>query len=188
LNIFSQRTKERRAIRIVPPANLKELEITFEKSKVSGLSACIPGEGEHSSPINLVDINNIECQEIWSSHMKVHDRREAKRKGVKSPNKKGKNPMVWVMAKMVDDVISTNSVTSKAIQGDFMKEDIRETMKLATEAGAIEGSDEHYIATRLFVKSENRVIFMTLETYEGRLNWLKRCYCDIPPLSRDGQS
>jgi hypothetical protein len=59
-----------------------------------------------------------------------------------------------------------------------MKEDIRETMKLATEAGAIEGSDEHYIATRLFVKSENRAIFMTLETYEGRLNWLKRCYED----------
>jgi hypothetical protein len=135
----------------------------FEKSKVFGLSACISGEGEHSSPINLDDINNIECQEIGSSHMKKYDRR-----GVKSPNKKGKNPMVRVMAKMVDDVISTNSVASKAIQGDFMKEDIHETMKLAKEARAIEGSDEHYIATRLFVKSENHVVFMTLETNEGR--------------------
>jgi hypothetical protein len=52
-------------------------------------------------------------------------------------------------------------MTSKANQGDFMKEDIRETMKLAKEAGAIEGSDEHYIAIRLFVKSENRVVFMS---------------------------
>jgi hypothetical protein len=59
-----------------------------------------------------------------------------------------------------------------------MKEDIRETMNLAKEAGAIEGTDEHYIATRLFVKSKNRVVFMTLETNEGRLNWLKRCYED----------
>jgi hypothetical protein len=50
-----------------------------------------------------------------------------------------------------------------------MKEDIRETMNLAKEAGATEGTNEHYIATRLFVKSKNRVVFMTLETNEGHL-------------------
>jgi hypothetical protein len=151
----------------------------FEKSKVSGLSACIPKQSEEISPINLDDINNIESDDIGEpSHKKEDSRRGAKRKGVKSPKKKVKNPMVLVMAKMVYDVISTNSVTSKAIQGDFMKEDICETMKLAKETGGIEGSDEHYIATRLFVKSDNRAIFMTLETNEGRLNWLKRCYED----------
>jgi hypothetical protein len=33
----------------------------------------------------------------------------------KSPFRKGKNPMVRVMSHMVDDVISANSVTSKAL-------------------------------------------------------------------------
>jgi hypothetical protein len=42
--------------------------------------------------------------------MKEHARRGPKRKEVKSPNNKGKNPMVWVMSKMTDDVISVNSV------------------------------------------------------------------------------
>jgi hypothetical protein len=70
----------------------------------------------------------------------------------------------------VDDVISTNSVTSKAVQGDFMKDEISEAMKLARESRATKESDEHYIATRLFVKSKNRDVFMTLETNEGCLN------------------
>jgi hypothetical protein len=110
--------------------------------------------------------------------MRENVRRGAKRKRVKSPNKKAKNPMVRVLSKMVDDVISTNSVTSKAIQGHFMKDEISEAMKLAKESGAAEGSDEHYIATRLFVKSKNRDVFMTLEINKGHLNWLKRCYED----------
>lgn len=59
-----------------------------------------------------------------------------------------------------------------------MKDEISETTKLANEAGGTEGSDEHYVATMLFVKAEDRVVFMTLETNEGHLNWLKRCYED----------
>jgi hypothetical protein len=116
LQIFFQRNKERRALCFGPPANLQLLEIMFEKSKVSGLSACIPGQGEEISPKNLDDFINMETRDIGeSSHKKEHVARGTKRKGVKNPNKKAKNPMVRVMSKMVDDVISTNSVTSKAI-------------------------------------------------------------------------
>jgi predicted ATP-dependent endonuclease of OLD family len=164
LRIVSQSNKERRAIHFGPPPNLKELEIMFEKSKeVSGLSACIPGQGEPRSPINLEDINIIETHELEElSHMKENGRRGEKRKGLKSPNKKVKNPMVQVLSKMVDDAISTISVTSKVVQGDFRKDEISEAIKLAKEVGATEGRDEHYIATSLFVKSKNRVVFMTL--------------------------
>jgi hypothetical protein len=59
LSIFSQRKKERRAIHFDPPAKLKLLEIMFEKSKVSGLSACILGQGEDSNPINLDNIISV---------------------------------------------------------------------------------------------------------------------------------
>jgi hypothetical protein len=61
--------------------------------------------------------------------------------------KKGKNPMVRVMSRMVDDVISANSVTSKALTGDFTRDFIREVIALVKDAGAEEGSNEHYIAT-----------------------------------------
>ena len=47
-----QGNKERKALRFARPNN-KELEIMFDKSKVSGLSACIPGELVGTSRINL---------------------------------------------------------------------------------------------------------------------------------------
>jgi hypothetical protein len=63
-----------------------------------------------------------------------------KRKGEspKKPSlfKKWKNPMVRVMSHMVDDVISANFVTSKALSGDFTHESIREVMALVKDAGA----------------------------------------------------
>jgi hypothetical protein len=77
---------------------------------------------------------------------------------------------------MVDDVISVNSMTSKALTSDFTHDSIREVMALVKESGAVEGSDEHFIATQLFKHASNREIFLTFETNEGRFNWLKRCY------------
>jgi hypothetical protein len=41
--------------------------------------------------------------------------------------------------------------------------------EIGKKAGDIEGSDEHYISTRSFVKFENHVVFMTLETNEACL-------------------
>ncbi|XP_062191133.1 zinc finger CCCH domain-containing protein 43-like [Phragmites australis] len=50
---------------------------------------------------------------------------------------------------------------------------ISEIMELVIEAGAEEGSDEHFIATQLFIRSEYREMFLT-HTTKGRLGWLKR--------------
>jgi hypothetical protein len=74
-------------------------------------------------------------------------------------------------------------VTSKALTGDFTHESIREVMTLVKEAGAVEGSDEHFIATQLFKHVLNREIFLTFETNEGSFNWLKRCYEERKILS-----
>jgi hypothetical protein len=93
-----------------------------------------------------------------------------------SPFKKGKNPMVRVLSHMIDDVISANSVTSKALSGDFTHESIREVMTLVKDAGEEEGSNGHYISTQLFKNAANREIFLTFETNEGRFNWLNICY------------
>jgi hypothetical protein len=42
--------------------------------------------------------------------------------------------MVRVMSRMVDDVISVNSVSSKALSGDFTRESVREVMALVKDA------------------------------------------------------
>ena len=42
--------------------------------------------------------------------------------------------------------------------------------------GAEEGSDEHFYATQLLTKKENRDVFITLKTPNGRLSWLRRAW------------
>jgi hypothetical protein len=51
-------------------------------------------------------------------------------------------------------------------------------MKEVVDCGALEGSVEHYMATKLFGKLENRVFFNTIKNPEGRLRWLKMQYED----------
>ncbi|PUZ58335.1 hypothetical protein GQ55_5G501200 [Panicum hallii var. hallii] len=55
---------------------------------------------------------------------------------------------------------------------------IKEVMDVVLDCGAQYGSNEHDIATQLFVKKEQREIFLTLPTREIRLNWLTRRYND----------
>ncbi|BAF29405.1 L10-interacting MYB domain-containing protein isoform X2 [Oryza sativa Japonica Group] len=53
---------------------------------------------------------------------------------------------------------------------------IQYVMTLVQECGARSGSDEHFIATELFVSREQREMFLTLSTAEERLEWLRRKY------------
>ena len=55
---------------------------------------------------------------------------------------------------------------------------IDEVMKVVIACGADYDNNEHYIASELFVKKEQREMFMTLPTNEIRFNWLRRKYND----------
>ncbi|KAJ1277986.1 hypothetical protein BS78_04G045300 [Paspalum vaginatum] len=55
---------------------------------------------------------------------------------------------------------------------------IRQVMDLVVACGAACGTDEHYIATKLFVNKGQREMFMTLPSKESRFNWLQRNYND----------
>ncbi|PVH35721.1 hypothetical protein PAHAL_7G255900 [Panicum hallii] len=55
---------------------------------------------------------------------------------------------------------------------------IKEVMQHVLECGADYGSNEHDIATRLFVKKDQREIFLTLPTTKIRFDWLTRRYND----------
>uniref|UniRef100_J3MQR2 DDE Tnp4 domain-containing protein n=1 Tax=Oryza brachyantha TaxID=4533 RepID=J3MQR2_ORYBR len=68
----------------------------------------------------------------------------------------------------------TSSFTAKKQEGVTIKE----VMEHVLDCGAEYGSDEHDIATQLFVKKDYREMFMTLPTREIRLNWLRKRHND----------
>jgi hypothetical protein len=49
-------------------------------------------------------------------------------------------------------------------------------MDQVLECGADYDTDEHYIATELFVKKDQRDMFMTLPPKVIRFNWIRRKY------------
>ncbi|KAL6906211.1 hypothetical protein ACP4OV_003812 [Aristida adscensionis] len=59
---------------------------------------------------------------------------------------------------------------------DSERPSIQDVMTLVRECGARCGSNEHFIATELFVNSEQREMFLTMETHEERFQWLRRKY------------
>lgn len=155
--------------------NLDELEVMFQNIHVSGSSSIIPGSRESTTPIN-VDDDIVDIGDDDSSHDKKT--KVGKRKGggiAPSPNKK-KSPMIKEVKRLVDVIATSNSVTSD--RNEKLDNEIIEHLRMAVRCGAKEGSDEHYIATKLFIKQEYRAVFRSFETDEGRVAWLKRMYED----------
>jgi hypothetical protein len=136
--------REKKACHLAAPFCLTEMEIMYERSCVSGLSACIPGEYVVDSMPNEEDDHVVELSldqftpspSTCNQSKRKHNSASPKKK---SPWKQGKNHMVRVMSRMVDDVISVNSVTSKALIDDFSCDSIREVMALVKESERLKG-------------------------------------------------
>ncbi|KAJ1283823.1 hypothetical protein BS78_03G156300 [Paspalum vaginatum] len=65
---------------------------------------------------------------------------------------------------------------------DAVRDEIGKMLDQVMQDGAEEGSDEHYYATQLLKKKENRDVFITLKTSSGRINWLRRAWEDRKTL------
>jgi hypothetical protein len=63
------------------------------------------------------------------------------------------------------------------MQGEDIKESIKQCMALVKECGAPAGSAEHFMASKQFVKAEHREVFLTIEESAQMLAWLKR-WCE----------
>ncbi|XP_004973164.1 zinc finger CCCH domain-containing protein 43-like [Setaria italica] len=89
------------------------------------------------------------------------------------PAKKQRTGTAQVIQEQVTKIAeSASSFTSKKL-GEVT---VQQVMDLVLECGAGYDTDEHYIATELFVKKDQREMFMTLPTNEIRFNWLRRKY------------
>jgi hypothetical protein len=158
-----------------PPDNLGLMEIMFEDAHVDGTSAVMPGvprEVPKEVPADLVHL--VDDEGSAPTPPSVNRKRGAARIPC-SPGKKKKNPMQQEFKRYVDHCINEDRGISSSTK---VVEEIEAIMKEVVECGAVEGSVEHYIATKLFGKLENRAFFYTMKTNEGRLRWLKLQYED----------
>jgi hypothetical protein len=89
--------------------------------------------------------------------------------------KKPKTANAVLIQEACTSMASSASAYAAKREGKFT---IEEVMKAVVECGAEYGSDEHYIATSLFVKREQREMFMTLPTNDVKKSWLTRKYND----------
>jgi hypothetical protein len=87
---------------------------------------------------------------------------------LEKPNKKHKTSTGLVIQENISKTLECAQAFVSSRLGGITIEEVIIT------CGADLGSDEHYVATELFVKKEHRQMFMTMPTKEARFNWLKR--------------
>ena len=90
---------------------------------------------------------------------------------LEKPNKKPKASTALVIQEHISKISENASSFVASKQAGIT---IDQVMGRVVACGAKYGSDEHFVATELFVKKEPREMFMTMSNNEARLSWLKR--------------
>uniref|UniRef100_A0A0A9E6Y2 Uncharacterized protein n=1 Tax=Arundo donax TaxID=35708 RepID=A0A0A9E6Y2_ARUDO len=97
-------------------------------------------------------------------------------------NKKSKTETALVMQAHLDRILELAQKAQATFEKFCSRPDplsassIQDVMTLVRECGARCGSNEHFIATELFVNREQLEMFLTMETAEERFQWLRRKY------------
>ncbi|KAJ1270696.1 hypothetical protein BS78_06G071500 [Paspalum vaginatum] len=89
------------------------------------------------------------------------------------PGRKTKTSIAAIMKEQVTRIAdSADALASKKL-GEVT---IKQVMELVVACGAVVVCNEHFIASKLFIKREQREMFVTLDTHESRFLWLSRHY------------
>lgn len=96
-----------------------------------------------------------------------------KRRAQGGPDKL-KKPIVGIALVIQEAVTKIAETASSFTSKKFGEVTVQQVMEVVLECGAGYDTYEHYIATELFVKKDQREMFMTLPTNEIRFNWLRR--------------
>ncbi|XP_020188799.1 L10-interacting MYB domain-containing protein-like [Aegilops tauschii subsp. strangulata] len=163
--------------------NEENLRIMFEDITSDGSDHWNPTSGIPptstaliSSAINLEQIEDVDLLEDTQETPSPVTPKVNKRLGkiICDTNKKPKTAQV--MQEQITVIGDICKESHSTFQSFFKHDDttsVASVMKEAIPCGAIEGSDEHFIATELFIKREQREIFLSMSA-ETRLGWLKR--------------
>ncbi|RLM65139.1 hypothetical protein C2845_PM16G14080 [Panicum miliaceum] len=106
-----------------PMENLDELEVLFQHINVTGLSSVVPGVKKTTTPIEVSDDSN-ENEE--NGHISQYVKKEGKRKTsdvdfLFSPKKKGRNPMVNQVSRLIDVPSTSKSKNEQKVEDDIME-------------------------------------------------------------------
>ncbi|KAE8802606.1 Zinc finger CCCH domain-containing protein 43 [Hordeum vulgare] len=171
---MGEENKEFLAFRKRGPEHLDEMSRMFENVLVTGESSFMPGTISGTVLPEGAELHNLDDDDDDEVHVTPSNR--GKRGAGQLENPKKKNPVQRELKRMVDHMINEDaSVASSKVTIVTETEKIMEEVVMC---GAKEGSDEHYIATKLFAKLENRAFFRTFKTNDGKMNWLSRMYED----------
>jgi hypothetical protein len=168
-SIFFQNRSEWKKLQYGPPENLNQLQQMYEHSVVDGSSSCIPREH-----INEGDEGDDLDEDIANPASGASKKQACNTSTATSQLKRGQSPMLKIMRGMWGTWQSNSATAKRVLKGELRIESIKKAMNLVKECGAPEGSVEHYMATKLSVKTKNQDMFFTFESNEGRLSWLKR--------------
>ncbi|KAL5214975.1 hypothetical protein ABZP36_004127 [Zizania latifolia] len=165
---------EWKKLRNAPPENLGQLEQMFDQVAIDGSSSCIPREDNREGCNERIEVDEFE--EFDDSPMSANTRKRTNSTStsITSLTKKIKSPMVNIMRGVLENLKADSVVAQKVLQGELMASSIKKALQMAVQCGAAEESIEYFMASQLFVKTENRKIFFNFSTNEARLIWLKR--------------
>jgi len=132
-------------------------------------------EAEHPTEHHTVDgdNNSFENGDDVQEVTPVTDNGKKKAKVIlEKPTKKPKSSTTLVIQEHISKISKFASSFVSKRQGGIT---IEQVMEHVVACGAAYKTDEHFVATELFVKKEQREMFMTLPIDE-RLDWLRRKY------------
>ncbi|TVU21557.1 hypothetical protein EJB05_31201, partial [Eragrostis curvula] len=98
-----------------------------------------------------------------------------------SANSTEQQAMIKIMEGILETLRANCEVANKFMRGEYTRESIKKVMALVVDCGAAEGTTEHFMATKLFVKEGHRAVFLCMTTKEERLSWLRR-WCRMKGL------
>ncbi|KAI4984593.1 hypothetical protein ZWY2020_017223 [Hordeum vulgare] len=140
-------------------------------------SRTIPQSSSATSVFNVDNIHDVDLEETQTGES--HADGKGKRLGgvVDGNNKKQKTSLV--IQEQITRVGDIAERTQSSFESYMKKEEsssVTSVMDLVVECGAIVGSDEYFIATELFVKREQREMFLHMTESVARFDWLRRKY------------
>ncbi|PUZ71056.1 hypothetical protein GQ55_2G284100 [Panicum hallii var. hallii] len=151
---------------VVPERNL-------ESFTVDGIND-VPNEEDHEDIIHDWTYQEEEEEDVQEVTPTSENAKKRPRVVLEIP-KKAKSSIALIIQEKISTIAELAASFTSRKEAEVS---IKEVMQHVLECGADYGSNEHDIATQLFVKKDQREIFLTLPTNKIRFDWLTKRYND----------
>ncbi|XP_044432222.1 uncharacterized protein [Triticum aestivum] len=164
--------------------NEEGLRVLFEDISVDGTDHWNPASGlpppsssALKTALNVDEITDLDLEDDSEEQPSPTVASSSKvRLGVTIPEKNKKSKTSQVMQEEIRKISSIAQASHTSFQSFLQKDEtisVASTMDLVRACGATDDTDEHFIANELFLKREQREMFLHM-TSDSRKGWLRR--------------